>query len=86
MRIRAGSDQVDAGGTPKPNEQLPVFIYDAANVTIDTNGFSNTVANFDTTEVPKWAEDPLSLVDGGAGIIYLVGLNAPDTGTVLMIR
>jgi len=74
----------DVGGNPKANDKLPVFTY--VDMTIDTNGFGNTAANFDTSEVEKWATGPLSLVDDGAGTVYLTGLAKPPSGTVLIFR
>lgn len=76
---------LNAGGAPSVSDQLPVFTYEAG-VTVEMTGFSNTVANFDTTEVPAWAGGELSLTNGGAGVIYLTGLNAPAKGLVLIIK
>jgi len=76
---------IDAGGMPGVNDQLPVFTYEAG-VTVDMAGFSNTVANFDTTEVPTWAGGELSLTNNGVDMIYLTGLNASAKGMVLIIK
>lgn len=75
----------DAGGSPRVTDHLPVFTYDTG-VTVDMTGFGNTEANFDTSEVSKWATGELSLADDGAGTIYLIGLNAPPPGMVLLVN
>lgn len=76
---------VDAGGTPDVNDQLPVFTYEAG-VTIDLTGFSNTIANFDTTDAPGWTGAALSLTDDGVNTIYLTGLSASAKGMVLIVQ
>ena len=65
----------DAGGSVASTDQLSVFTYDTG-VTIDMDGFGYTVDNFNTDDLGAgWNADSLSLVDGGAGIIYLTGLS-----------
>jgi autotransporter-associated beta strand protein len=58
---------IDSGGTPSPTDQLPVFTY-ASGVTRDLSGFTHSFV------LPsRWSGTP-SLVDDGAGTIYLTGI------------
>jgi hypothetical protein len=65
---------LDAGGTPAATDQLMVFTYDPAEVTVDMTGFGNTAANFDTSELLDWSVGTLLLTDDLSGTIYLTGL------------
>jgi len=76
----------DAGGTPSGSDQLPVFTYDAG-VTVDMTGFGNTAANFDVTELGgSWDTSSLLLADDGNGTIYLTGLSASGSGTMILLK
>ena len=76
----------DAGGTPSASDQLPVFTYDAG-VAIDITGFLNTTASFDVTELGgSWDTSSLSLVDDAAGTVYLTGLSASGSGTLILLK
>ena len=72
----------DAGGTPEASDQLAVFTYDVG-ATVDISGFTGT---FDTTGATNYDASGASLVDGGAGIVYLTGLTAiPEPSTTALL-
>lgn len=78
---------LDAGGNPK-GEPLPVFTYDSY-VSVDTNDFPNIAANFDlaTAGIESWGSGGLSLSNNvSEGVIYLVGLAKPPSGTVILFK
>ncbi|NQU26553.1 MAG: PEP-CTERM sorting domain-containing protein, partial [Candidatus Nealsonbacteria bacterium] len=60
---------------PSVDTQLPVFTYDQATTTPDMTGFDNIASNFDVLDMTGWTVGTLSLIDGGAGTIYLTGLS-----------
>jgi hypothetical protein len=76
---------MDAGGEPRESDQLPVFTYDAG-VVIDMDNFSNTAANFDTSDLTGWGTNNLSLVDNGIDTIYLTGLSGVPGGAIFMFK
>ena len=72
----------DAGGTPEASDQLAVFTYDVG-ATVDISGFTGT---FDTTGATNYDASGASLVDGGAGIVYLTGLTAiPEPSSTALL-
>ncbi|MGB1129232.1 MAG: M60 family metallopeptidase, partial [Haloferula sp.] len=61
---------IDAGGTPEVSDQFAVFTYD----TLDSKTLDLGSVVFDTTGAPDWDASGASLVDDGAGTIYLTGM------------
>jgi hypothetical protein len=74
---------IDLGGTPQASDQLAVFTYDVG-ATVDISGFTGT---FDTTGATNYDASGASLVDGGAGIVYLTGLTTavPEPSTFALL-
>jgi autotransporter-associated beta strand protein len=68
---------LDAGGAPGPADQLPVVTYDPAKVTTRTLSLGAVV--IDTAGAPGWDKTGATLVDDGAGTIYLTGLDSGGT-------
>ena len=59
-----------------------MFTYDVG-ATVDISGFTGT---FDTTGATNYDASGASLVDGGAGIVYLTGLTAiPEPSTTALL-
>jgi len=72
---------LDAGSTPSTSDQLPVFTYET--------GVTRSIGTvtFDTSELGgSWDTSSLSLVDDTEGTIYLTGLSASGSGTLILLK
>jgi hypothetical protein len=63
---------LDVGGSPAPGDHLPVFTYGS----LDSKTLSLGAVVLDTSGAPGWDAGGASLVDDGAGTIYLTGLSS----------
>jgi hypothetical protein len=70
---------IDVGATHGLSEQLPVFTYDA--------GVTRTIGTvtIDTSQVPGWTGTP-SLIDDGAGTIYMTGIASIQLGALFQFK